>query len=333
MKIVKARAPSRVDFAGGTLDIPLFAKRERGVTLNCAVKKYGHVSIFPIKQNATIIHSIDYNSTIMIKNRKITYDGKIDLLKAALKRTNFFENTKITIKHDMPPHSRLGTSSSIGVAFIAAIRKFNGEKIDKKSVADLATKLEIEELKLRNGPQDQYAAALGGINFLKFDGKGVKVEKPKVRKDVIKELEKNMILCYAGQANVSGDMNRRVIDGYVRGNSRIVNALHNIKDITIEMKKQLIKGNTEEFALLLNEERLNRQQLDKDIAKGLTSFIDKGLNNGAIAAKILGAGCGGTLLFYAADNQLSKLANALRKINGKVYKFEFDFEGVKAWID
>jgi D-glycero-alpha-D-manno-heptose-7-phosphate kinase len=97
------------------------------------------------------------------------------------------------------------------------------------------------------------------------------------------------------------------------------------------MRKQLIKGNLDEFALLLNEERLNRQQLDRDISKGLTKFINVGMMNGAIAAKILGAGCGGTLLFYSAEKQMNNLKNHLKRIGGKIYSFEFDFDGVRAW--
>jgi D-glycero-alpha-D-manno-heptose-7-phosphate kinase len=329
--IVKARAPSRVDFAGGTLDIPSFARNEGGVTLNCAVAKYGHVKIYGKNVDSTIINSLDYNCKVSIKSKRIVYDGKLDLLKAALKRANFFENVEIVTKHDMPPHSRLGTSSSIGVAFLAAIAQFRNEKINKIKIADLATELETEELKMRNGPQDQYASALGGINFLKFNGKSVKVKKVKVKQDIISKLEKNLLLCYVGQAQVSGDMNGRIVGKYLRGNEKITNALRNIKEITVDMQKQLIKGNTEEFAYLLNEERLNREKLDEDIASGLKKFINVGLKNGAVAAKILGAGGGGTILFYAADNQLSKLTNVLRNINGRVYNFKFDFEGVKTW--
>ncbi|MFH1248843.1 MAG: hypothetical protein V1660_01710 [archaeon] len=328
--IVKSIAPSRVDFAGGTLDIPLFAEKEGGCTLNCAVKKYSYVDIHPIKQHATIINSINYKSKIQIIDGKIIYDGETDLLKAAIKRTSFFEDVEIKIRHELPPHSRLGTSSSVGVALISAIYKYQGKKIEKNKVADLATDLEIEELGLRNGPQDQYAAAIGGINFLKFDGKSVKVEKPKVSKDTIKELERRMILCYCGQANVSGDMNKRVTDGYINGNKRINDALHEIKEITIEMKEHLIKGNTQEFAFLLNEERLNREKLDKDISKGLAKFIYLGMKN-ADAAKILGAGCGGTLLFYSKEKKLNELKKSLIKSGGIVFPFRFDFEGVRAW--
>lgn len=328
--IVKAKAPSRVDFAGGTLDIPCFSQREGGVTLNCAVKKYGYASIYKKNVDCPIINSLDYNSKILVKNKNIVYDGKLDLLKAALKRTNFFENVEIVTKHDMPPHSRLGTSSCIAVALLAAISRFRNEKIDKIKIANLATELETIELKLKNGPQDQYAAALGGINFLMFDGKHVRIKKVKVKQDVISNLEKNFLLCYVGQAQVSGDLNGRVINKYLKGDEKIVNALRNIKEITLDMKNQLIRGNIGEFAHLLNEERLNREQLDRDIAKGLTKFINAGLKNGALAAKILGAGGGGTILFYAKEGQYSKLAKKLISIKGKVYNFKFDFSGVEA---
>lgn len=328
--IAKARAPSRVDFGGGTLDIPSFSQREGGVTLNCAVKKYGYVNIYRKNVDATVIKSLDYNLEILVKNKKIVYDGKLDLLKAALKRTNFFEKVEVVAKHDMPPHSRLGTSSCIAVALLAAISKFRNEKIDRIKIANLATELETEELKLDNGPQDQYAAALGGINLLRFDGKYVKVKKVKVKQDIISKLEKNLLLCYVGQAEVSGDLNGRIMGKYLKGDEKVINALRNIKEITISMQKQLINGNIEGFVSLLNEERVNRENLDKGIAKGLTKFINVGLKNGALAAKILGAGGGGTILFYAAENRFKELVRALQNMNAIIYNFKFDFCGVGA---
>lgn len=331
MRVVKSRAPSRVDFAGGTLDIPFFAEHEGGVTLNCAVTRYGYAAISEKNIDGTLINSLDYGVKVLIRNKRVVYDGKLDLLKAALKKTKFFENVEIITKHDMPPHSRLGTSSCISVALLAAICRFRKEKINKIKIADIATELERGELKLENGAQDEYAAALGGVNFLKFDGKRVEVERLRIKKETVRELEKNMLLCYTRQARISGDLNGRIMEKYLKGNEKIITALKNIKEITVKMRKQLINGDTEEFASLLNEERINRQNLDKSISNGLTKFINSGMKNGAIAAKILGAGGGGTILFYAAQNRLRALKNKLSAMKGRIYDFRFDFEGVKTW--
>jgi D-glycero-alpha-D-manno-heptose-7-phosphate kinase len=329
MKTIYSRAPSRVDFAGGTLDLPFFAEREKGATLNCAVSKYGYTSIS--KSNVLEINSINYNQKEKI-TLPIKYDGKLDLLKSALKLTNFSEKTEITTHHEMRPHSRLGTSSSMSVSLLGALLKYQNKKINKVEVAKIAAKMEAEELGMHNGPQDQYASAIGGILMLRFDGKKVFVEKLKLKKETIYHLEKNLVLCYMNSEKVAGNVNHETLKGYEAGNKRVVNSIKNIKKITFSMYDALKKSDLNSFARLLNEENKNREMLNKDIVTPTCKrYIDIGLNNGAIAAKILGAGAGGTLLFYAKDNQKHKLVNALEKNKGLVFDFKFDFDGLQVW--
>jgi D-glycero-alpha-D-manno-heptose-7-phosphate kinase len=327
-----ARAPSRIDFAGGTLDLPFFAEREHGATLNCAVQKYGYASIVE-NHKVLRIFSTNYQKHIEIKNPNITYHGNdLDLLKAAIKRTRFFAKVTLTTHHEMVPHSHLGTSSSISVAALAAIMRYQKKAINPIALAKLATALEVEELKLANGPQDQYAAALGGINMLYFNGRSVRVERVKVKQEILFELEKNLFLCYLGSHKVSGDLNQEVLDNYSAGHPKTVGAIRGIKQVTFDMHKQLKKGDLKDFASLLSQECAFREQLHRDIVNPLCKkFIQIGMRNGATGAKILGSGGGGTLLFYINDSKREQIARALENAGARTFDFRFDTLGVRTW--
>jgi D-glycero-alpha-D-manno-heptose-7-phosphate kinase len=215
---VFARAPSRIDFAGGTLDLPFFAEKEKGSTLNCAVKKYGYASI---KSHIyEILTSVNYTKTIKI-SKPLNYNKNLDLLKAGIKLTDFFEKAAITTNHEMPPHSRLGTSSSILVSLLGAILRFQKKQINKEKIAKLASFIESTELGLNNGPQDQYAASFGGFNLLKFNGKKVTLKHLKLKENVVYELEKNLLLCHLGSSHVSSNLNFETIQKYEQGDKRL----------------------------------------------------------------------------------------------------------------
>ncbi|MFA4960717.1 MAG: hypothetical protein WC548_03590 [Candidatus Pacearchaeota archaeon] len=332
MKTIFSRAPSRVDFAGGTLDLPFFADAEKGATLNCAISKYGHVTLSP-NEKGLEINSINYNKIIKVPF-PVKYNGDLDLIKAAFKCTNFNQKATLTTYHEMCPHSRLGTSSSISVAVLGAIYRYLGKKIDRYFISDLATMMERRELGMDNGPQDQYAAALGGVLMLRYK-KGSKktfVEHVKLKEETIFDLEKNFVLCYLDSEKVAGNVNHETVMGYSNGNERVVDAIKNIKQITFSMYKALKKSDLLNFSELINEETKNREKLNKYIVTpNCKKFINIGLKNGAASAKILGAGAGGTLLFYAKENQREKLINTLRKNNGDVFDFRFDFKGLQTW--
>lgn len=329
MKEIFARAPSRIDFAGGTLDLDFFIEKEKGATLNCAVAEYGYSTLKP-NNKFLEIDSINYNKRIKV-NFPIKYDGELDLLKALFKISDFKEKATLTAYHEVAPHSRLGTSSSISVSVLGAILKAKGEKVDKLKIANMATIVEKKELNADNGPQDQYAAALGGILMLRYNGRKVKVEQLRLKKDIIYELEKNFVLCVLNSEKVAGNVNHETVKGYMDGNERVVSAIKNIKQITFDMYKSLKRGDLNDFTELLNQENFNREKLNKYlVTPNCKKFLKLGKNNGAIAGKILGSGAG-TLLFYAGENKKNKLVKALEKNKGKILDFRFDFDGLQTW--
>lgn len=232
------------------------------------------------------------------------------------------KSTKLEYHTDIPTSSGLGTSSAMNDVWVSLITHMK----DKSKIAESAFKIEqsISESKV-NGKQDMYAAAFGGINFMEFNGDRVKVEKLKIKDSVLKELEKRLVLVYSGKSHYSGSSNKEAIKNLLNG--RNTGNLLRIKEIAIEMKNALLKGDLYLFAHLMNKETQERAKLSRiTLSPELKEIINHGMKNGGAAAKICGSGGGGSILFFAEDPE--RLRKFFRK---KIIDFNFDFEGLK-WM-
>jgi len=231
------------------------------------------------------------------------------------------KNVSLSYSGDIPTSSGLGTSGVMNLVWLSLIskKKFANER-DKIELAEKAYKME-QSMGLVGGKQDQYAGALGGINFLEFNDEKVKITKVKLKPSVIKELEDKLILVYTGKPHFSGNSNSKMIEGLKKGKK--VDIFLKIKEIARQMKKSLEKDDLARFAELLNKETEERAKLNPDIVpRNIRDMIKLGKNNGAIAAKICGSGGGGCILFFGNKEQLKKV------FKEKCIDFKFDFEGL-----
>jgi len=285
MRIIKqVKAPVRIDFGGGTTDIFPFTHKYGGAVLNAAINKY----IFG----------------------KLILDNK---------------RTHLEYTGNLPTSSGLGTSGVMNLVWLALIsktpNKFNPK--NKKELAESVYKLE-QALGLVGGKQDQYAGALGGINFLEFKGDKVKITKLNLSENFIKQLEDNLVLVYTGKPHLATNSNKMMINNLKK--SKNIKNLLRIKKIAYEMKSALLNKDLTKFAKLMNEETKERNLLHKNIVPTqIENIIKQGKENGAIAAKICGSGGGGSILFFGNKEKLKK------KFGNKVIDFKFDFEGLR-WL-
>ncbi len=230
------------------------------------------------------------------------------------------KKTHLEYTGNIPTSSGLGTSGVMNLVWLALISK---EK-DKKKLAENVYKLEQSQ-GLIGGKQDQYASALGGINFLEFNKGEVKITSLNLNKRLIQELENHLVLVYTGKPHFSGNSNKKMIDNIISGKN--IQNLIRIKNIAIEMKNSLLLGNLDRFAELMNEETENRKKLHYSIVpERIESIIEKSRENGAIAAKICGSGGGGSILFYGDKKRLKNY------FKDKIIDFKFDFKGLE-WIN
>jgi D-glycero-alpha-D-manno-heptose-7-phosphate kinase len=223
---------------------------------------------------------------------------------------------------NIPTSSGLGTSGAMNVLWLALISKkkdFNDE--DKRGIAEQVYKIE-KTFGGVNGKQDQYAAAFGGINLMEFNKDNVKITPLSLSLDFIRELESRLLLVYTGKPHVAGSSNKNAIDNLIKGKND--QNLFRLKAIAFEMRDALIKEDLDKFARLLNEETNERKKLHKStIPPEVEKYIEAGMKNGAIAAKVCGSGGGGSILFFGDKGKLRK------KFGKKVIEFKFDFYGLK----
>jgi len=231
--------------------------------------------------------------------------------------------THLEYTGSIPTSSGLGTSSAMNVVFIALITHLK----DKHKISEAVYNLEhsISESAV-NGKQDMYAAAFGGINYMEFKKDKVKIHPLNLKKEIVQELEKRLVLVYSGKPHLSGSSNKAMIDNLIKGKND--DNLLRIKHIAGEMKNALLLGDLNKFADLMNQETVERAKLSKiTLSPQLKSIIDSGMKNGATGAKICGSGGGGSILMFAEDRK--KLVNHFGR---KVIPFKFDFEGLK-WLN
>lgn len=333
MKAVRARAPVRIDFAGGWTDVPPFSSREGGAVVNATINRYTYATLVPRSDERIHILSADFEKYLEVAHfRDLEYDGNLDLIKAAVKVLNLGFGMDIYVRCDAPPGSGTGSSSSISVALIGLLNRIQSTKLSPHEIAQLARKLEVSELNIAGGKQDYYGAALGGINFLEFQDPAVSSSRLQVPAHVRREMEKRLLLVYTGQSRLSGNIISKVMGAYERGESATTQALHNLKRIAHETKSALLSGDLELFGRLLDENWQNQKALDESTS---TATIDKlfqvAYAAGALGGKACGAGGGGCLLFLCEDNKEHLVRKALLAEGSQIIEFNLEEEGLQTW--
>jgi D-glycero-alpha-D-manno-heptose-7-phosphate kinase len=339
MQKIRSRAPTRIDFAGGTTDLAAFRDREGGAVVSAAITRYAYCSLQAGEGGQVRIRADDLEQFVEAANiRELEYDGNLDLLKGAVKVLALPESLDIYVHCDAPPGSGTGSSASVGVALIGLLnhlrmRRSSGEQIlSRFEMAELACQIE-QDLGIMGGKQDQYAAALGGFNYIEFHHQGrVAVEPLLLSPPVLCELSKRLVLYYTGLSRLSGDTNRRMIEAYEGGEPEVVSTLQQVKRVAQSIYRALLAEDLEAFAGLLNEEWEARRRLAPGVVTELMEELrETALAAGALATKVCGAGGGGCILIYCDDDREGAVRRALQDSSGGVLDFHFDFTGLQVW--
>ena len=344
MATARARAPVRIDLAGGWTDVAQFAQPKPGAVVNATISIYSYASISAHehgpepatgrrKPGDLTIYSADFNVFLKARSiKKLEYNGQMDLAKAALKRMSLHTGFDVVTRSNAPAGSGLGTSAAMGVALMAAVAEMSGRKLLPYEIAEMASDIEKTDLGIRGGKQDQYASALGGFNFMEFFGERVRFAHLPVPAHGILELQKNLVLCYTGTSRLSGNIHAHVAKAFVRGDKATRGAIDRLKDIAREMKDALMRCDLISFAQLLSENWENQKRLHSTVTNEQTeNLFEIARNSGAIGGKACGAGGGGCLLFYAAPNREHVLRKALESAGAQVVDFEFTQRGLETW--
>ena len=331
--VIRGRAPLRVSFGGGGTDVEPFCVNQGGAIIGSTINKYAYCSIVPRDDEEIIVHSLDFDMTVKYNTREnYVYDGKLDLVKAALKGMDIRQGCEVYLQCDAPPGSGLGTSSTVMVAMLAAMARWKGVEMDAYRLADLAYEVEREDLKIAGGYQDQYAATFGGFNFIEFHGRNNVVVNPlRIKKDIIHELQYNLLLCYTGNIHISANIIKDQVQNYEKKDG--FEAMCEVKALAYAMKDELLKGNLHSFGKLLNYGWESKKRMSSKITNPqVDALYNEAMAAGALGGKLLGAGGGGYLLMYCPYNLRHKVAARLDAAGGQLTDWCFELRGAQSWI-
>lgn len=295
--IVTSKAPVRIDFAGGWTDVDIFAKGAGGAVLNAAIDKY--------------------------------VTGKLEILDGMPGDDGgFHDGINVSYRSDLPAGSGLGTSSALNVVWLSLVKTRVSDVEDRKTIGGLAYELEAI-LGILGGKQDQYASALGGINFMTF-GEKVDVETLDVPAETLHDLEQRLVLCYTGKQRLSGNIHENVWGSYRRGSADTVNALYNLRNIAFSMRYVLLAGKLDEFADLMNQNWECQKKLDASVTnEQIDTLFAEAFKSGAVGGKACGAGGGGCVLFFAEPNRRGDVEEVVQRLGSRVIPFKFEFGGLQ----
>lgn len=334
--IVRSKAPLRISFAGGGTEVEPYLSEQGGVVLSTTIDKYAYGSMRFRDDRQITVTSLDYDVVAKYSlDEPFIYDGKLDLVKAAICRMNQQNNDQgldFFLHSDAPPGSGLGSSSTLVVALIGLFNHWQHFPLNNYEIADLAYQIERIDLGIKGGKQDQYAATFGGFNFIEFYKDATVVNPLRVTPDVLNELQYSLLLCYTGKTRLSARIIDTQVEGYVQGKEDVLHAMAELKQIAIALKNALLQNRLDDFGALLHEAWMNKKRMASQIS---TPYIDElyetARRAGALGGKITGAGGGGYMFFYCQFDKKHVVAEQLERQGAQVVDFNFDYYGLQTW--
>jgi D-glycero-alpha-D-manno-heptose-7-phosphate kinase len=336
LPLYRAKVPLRVSFAGGGTDVPPFPERETGAVLSATINRYAHGTLRPRPDGRIKVESYDLGMALEYgADDHVDYDGKLDLVKAAILRVAQLETPRgidLFLHTAAPPGSGLGASSALVVNLIGLLRDLHKLSLTDYEIAQFAWEVEREDLGLLGGLQDQYAATFGGFNFIEFHPDGVIVNPLRIKPTTILELESNLLLCFTGTTRAGDHIIEDQTARYESSEAQALEGLRMQKQLAIAMKDALLMGYLAEFGHLLGMAWEHKKKMSPRIT---TPVIDEAYAvaraGGALGGKVTGAGGGGYMLFYCPPGTRHIVSERLRTLGLCDAEFSFDQQGLRTW--
>lgn len=311
--IIESSAPTRVDLAGGTIDIPpLFLFHEGASTVNFAVSMMARCRIETNDDDQIVLESVDQKSKVE------TTVGSIDSLKneprleLLSKLVYFFRPERgfhMTTESEAPAGAGLAGSSTLNIACIGALNKLVGGRYTPDRFIPIAANVECQVIKVPTGFQDYYSAQFGGVASIHFGPEGITREALNID---VAELERRIAICYTGEPRNSGTNNWEITKRHIDGDLEIFEIFDGIRDTSVKIRAALQENDWDAVGQILSDAHPQRKRLSPNITTPqMDHLIETALANGAIAPKVCGAGGGGCIAFYCQDGRRSEVESAL----------------------
>lgn len=337
--IYRSKAPLRLGLAGGGTDVSPYADLYGGAILNITIGMYAYATIKPLAGKKIRIKAIDRNEEVIVDaKKKLDINGKLDLAKGVYNRVikDFVKKPlafELTTYVDAPPGSGLGSSSTLVVAILGAFVEWLKLPLGEYDIAQLAYRIEREDLLMHGGRQDQYAATFGGVNYMEFYANGKVIVNPLRVKDIwLHELENNLILFFTETSRLSSSIIAKQSENVKNKNAKSIDAMHSLKEQSVRMKEALLKGDIDGIGKILHYGWDHKKAMAEGISNPqLEGIYNAALKAGATGGKISGAGGGGFMIFYAPYNSKFKVIETLNKLGGRVMRYNFTEHGLTTW--
>ncbi|MFN0141670.1 MAG: hypothetical protein ACKVQW_16480 [Pyrinomonadaceae bacterium] len=329
--IIETSAPTRVDLAGGTIDIPpLFLFHEGAATVNFAVSMLARVRIETRDDDRIILESVDQKAKVETTVSEITSLRDEPRLELLSKLVYFFRPERgfhMTTESEAPAGAGLAGSSTLNIACIGALNELVGKRYTPDRFIPIAANVECQVIRVPTGFQDYYSAQYGGVACINFAPDGMRRESLHVDASI---LERRIAICYTGEPRNSGTNNWEITKRHIDGDKEIFEIFDGIRDTSLKMRAALRAGAWDAVGEILLKAHPQRKRLSPNITTPqMDHLIDTALANGAIAPKVCGAGGGGCIAFYCEDGRRGDVEAALAAQNGaEVLEWKLNNDGL-----
>lgn len=333
--IIEASAPTRIDLAGGTIDIPpLFLFHEGAATVNFAVSLLARCRIESRSDDRIVLKSIDrgvHFETSLARINDLRDEPRLELLS---KLVYFFRpetGFNMITESEAPAGAGLAGSSTLNMACIGALNELVGGRYTPDRFIPIAANIECQVIKVPTGFQDYYSAQYGGAACMHFGPDGIKRESLDVD---FEYLQSHIALCYTGEPRNSGTNNWEITKRHIDGDVELFEIFEGIRDGSLELRQALIDSDWEQVGRVLRDSHPLRKRLSPHITTPhMDSLIKKAMAAGAIAPKVCGAGGGGCIAFFCEEGRKADVESALANEEGvKVLPFTVNTDGLKVKV-
>ncbi len=329
--IIESSAPTRVDLAGGTIDIwPLYLFHPGAATVNFATSLRAHCRIETRSDDRIVLESRD---------RKMVFETEVAALEDLLqeerlelvsKLVHFFKpktGFHMVVNSEAPAGAGLAGSSALAIACIGALNRLVGNRYEERKFITIAANIETTVIRVPAGFQDYYPAQFGATSCIHFRIDGIQREALKVDAG---KLESRIAICYTGEPRLSGTNNWEILKKHIDGDPELFELFDGIRGSALRMRQALLAGDWDEVRETMRSAYPNRKRL----APGVTTpqmekLVEKALRSGAEAAKVCGAGGGGCIAFLCAEGQKAEVERALSLEEGaEILNWKVSGEGL-----
>lgn len=329
----RARAPARITFGGGGTDLTHYFVDQGGIVMNAAIRKYAHAALYRRPDSRVRVYSHDLKRTVEARSAAdLELNGELDLIVSVIRLIEPTFGFEIEVAADFPVGSGLGGSASVAAAVIGCFNEFRSDPWDRHQISEMAFQAERLILNIPGGWQDQYAAVFGGFNFMEFTADHNVIFPLRLEPKTVSELEETLVLCYTGRKHDSGVIHRDQRARLLEPGAKSTPSRSRTKELTLEMKRRLLRGDVYGYGRLLHEAWVLKRQDSPLISDGeLDAIYETAIAHGALGGKILGAGGGGFFMFFVPPFQQYRVFDVMSRHGYRCERVMFEEGGLCSW--